>query len=249
MQFTYKAYEQLINTLSENAFVIGDYHNYDEYEKCAILRHDIDYDLKKAIPFSEIEKKNNVKSTYFVLLTSDFYNPSSKSSLMVFDELRNNGHEIGLHFDEVRYLSDCSEWSQDYLVEKIQKEAELLGKIIDGQIKTISMHRPSQKTLEANISIPGMVNSYSKEFFQNFKYVSDSRMRWRENINEIVESKEIKLIHILTHPFWYNSKEKEMSEVIDNFIERAKKDRLCILDKNITDLRSIMIKSGMNERG
>lgn len=245
MQFTYKAYEQLINSLSDNAFIIGDYHNYNEYEKCAILRHDVDYDLEKAIPFSEIEKNNNAKSTYFVLLTSDFYNPASRLSLKVFDELRKNGHEIGLHFDEVRYLSDTVEWCEDYIIENILKEAELLGKIIDEPIKSVSMHRPSRYTLESNLDIPGLVNSYSKEFFQNFKYVSDSRMIWREDVQQIVSSNEVERLHILTHPFWYKKNSLSIEKVLLEFINSANKKRFKILFDNITDLESIVDKDNV----
>ena len=171
MQFTFRAYDNLICSLYENDYLIKDYHDYDESEKCAILRHDIDYELDRAVEFSVIERDRNAKSTYFVLLTSDFYNPASKSSLKVFDELRKNGHEIGLHFDEVRYSSDNAEWCEDYIIENIQKEAELLEKIIDEPVKTVSMHRPSKNTLDSNLEIPGLVNSYSKEFFKKFKYV------------------------------------------------------------------------------
>ena len=49
MQFTYRAYDNLICSLYENDYLIKDYHDYDESEKCAILRHDIDYELDRAI--------------------------------------------------------------------------------------------------------------------------------------------------------------------------------------------------------
>ena len=43
-----------------------------------------------------------------------------------------------------------------------------------------------------------MINSYSKEFFQNFKYVSDSRMKWREDVMKYVKEKQYPRMQILT---------------------------------------------------
>ena len=63
------------------------------------------------------------------------------------------------------------------------------------------MHRPSRWVLEADLKIPGMVNSYGKEFFQDFKYVSDSRMRWREDVMKYAIEKAYPRLHILTHAF------------------------------------------------
>ena len=245
MQFTYRAYDNLICSLYENDYLIKDYHDYDGCEKCAILRHDIDYELDRAVEFSVIERERNAKSTYFVLLTSDFYNPASKSSLKVFDELRKNGHEIGLHFDEVRYSSDNAEWCEDYIIENIQKEAELLEKIIDEPVKTVSMHRPSKNTLDSNLEIPGLVNSYSKEFFKKFKYVSDSRMRWREDVQHIISSNEYERLHILTHPFWYKDSSLSIEKLLLEFINGANKKRFNIMNDNITDLESLIDKNNV----
>ena len=241
MKFTYKAYDNLITSLHSNGYKIRGYHDYLDSDRCAILRHDVDYDLQKAVPFANLEKDNNAKSTYFVLVTSDFYNPASKSSLKVFDELRKNGHEIGLHFDEVRYL-DGGDWNKERTIDNILKEAKLLSSIIDEPIKSVSMHRPSKYTLESNLEIPGLVNSYAKEFFNDFKYVSDSRMRWREDVNNIVSSNEFDRMHILTHAFWYYDDEKPMDKILLEFINDANNQRYDILKDNITDLEGIVSK-------
>ena len=42
-----------------------------------LLRHDIDYSIDKAFEMAKIESKLGIKSTYFVLLRSSFYNPYS----------------------------------------------------------------------------------------------------------------------------------------------------------------------------
>ena len=102
------------------------------------------------------------------------------------------------------------------------------------------MHRPSKKTLEANYDLGDVVNSYGKEFFNGFKYVSDSRRRWREDVNEVIQSDKYNRLHILTHAFWYNTVERDIKESILAFIDEAKEERLVSLDQNITDLSEII---------
>ena len=43
-----------------------------------ISRHDIDYSIEKAVELAALEAEENVKSTYFVLLSSEFYNLAAK---------------------------------------------------------------------------------------------------------------------------------------------------------------------------
>ena len=50
-------------------------------DRVVILRHDIDYSLDKAVALAELERELGVSSTYFVLLTSEFYNLLSKDNL------------------------------------------------------------------------------------------------------------------------------------------------------------------------
>ena len=138
-----------------------------------------------------------------------------------------------------------AEWCEDYIIENIQKEAELLEKIIDEPVKTVSMHRPSKNTLDSNLEIPGLVNSYSKEFFKKFKYVSDSRMRWREDVQHIISSNEYERLHILTHPFWYKDSSLSIEKLLLEFINGANKKRFNIMNDNITDLESLIDKNNV----
>ena len=55
MRFTYDAYVDLIQKLHKNGYSITDYHNFRAEKKCVILRHDVDYDLKRAMPFAQLE--------------------------------------------------------------------------------------------------------------------------------------------------------------------------------------------------
>lgn len=234
MEFTYKGYESLVNALKEKSYVFADYHDYERYSRCVILRHDIDNSIEKAVELAAIERELGVKSTFFTLVTSDFYNPGSKKSIEGLRKIQSLGHEIGLHFDEMAYTQINN------VPETIQKEGKLLSEIIGAPITTVSMHRPSSTTLEANYEIPGMINSYGKTFFNDFKYLSDSRRRWREPVLDIIKSGQYDRLHILTHAIWYNEVEESIHDTIKRFVTSANKERFMQESENIKEIESIL---------
>ena len=242
MNFTYKSYTQLIELLKERGYEFADYASCDSFERCVILRHDLDYELNKSLKIAELEREEGVSSTYFVLITSDFYNAFSVEALNVFEKLKKLGHNIGLHFDEKRYENDAR--ISRSMSDLISDEIFMLEKIV-GKIDAVSMHRPSEKTLESDISIPGIANSYGRKFFSEFKYLSDSRMRWRENPVEIINSGKYNKIQILTHPFWYFETEQRIEEIIGNFIAckgEYQSERYDIFNNNFTNLIEVLGK-------
>ena len=200
MKFTFDAYEKLIELIRKENYIIASYSNYSQYEKAVIIKHDVDMSLEMAADFAEFEKKLGISSTYNILLCSDFYNPYSKKNMNHILKIFNMGHEIGLHFDEARYSED--------IIENINKEIFLLEQYIGTEIKSFSMHRPSEETLRAEYSLKNgeIVNTYSRKFFKEFKYISDSRRNWREDPIETIKSGKYSKIHILTHPIWYSRK-------------------------------------------
>ena len=232
--FSYKGFEILVNALRDANYSFVDYHNFENYPRCVIMRHDIDNSIEKAVKLAELEESLGVKSTYYTLVTSDFYNPVSKNNLDGLRRILELGHEIGLHFDEMAYDR------LDDIVGAVTKEARLLSDILNIPITTVSMHRPSQKTLEANYEIPGMINSYGKTFFNDFKYLSDSRRRWREPVLDIVKSGQYDRLHILTHAIWYNEVEEDIHETIKKFVTSANLERYYQEKENIKDIESIL---------
>jgi hypothetical protein len=178
--------------------------NCDEYDKPVIFRHDIDNSLDKALEIARLEYEKNITSTFFVLLSTNFYNVFSKESNEILKEIIKLGHQIGLHFDEKRYEITNAEELEHW----VEIESDILGNAIDKEIKVVSMHRPSKWILENDIQFNRIINSYSKKFLSEYKYLSDSRMYWREDVLGIIESEEYDKLHILTHSFWY-SYEKE----------------------------------------
>ncbi len=232
MKFTYTAYKHLIEEILRCGFSICSYHNYTRFEKPCILRHDVDNSIEKALEMALIEHALGVKSTYFVLLSSTFYNVLSKKERDNLLKISALGHEIGLHFDEMNYETPCD------VKQAIYNECDILSKALDMQIKSVSMHRPSPETLTANYTLQNIINSYGDVFFKQFKYISDSRRQWRENPFDA--TKQYDKLHVLTHAFWYHDTEKSLETSVATFVNSANRQRYYALANNIRDLPQIM---------
>lgn len=238
MQFSYESYNNLTQLLREIGYEFVSYDNYKDYDKCVILRHDVDFRLMDAYELALIEQKAGIKSTYFVLLTSDFYNVFSLKNRSMIDKIIECGHEIGLHFDEAGYSEGTG--NTDLIRKKILEEAEILSRAVGMPVTKVSMHRPSKNILDADLEIPGMVNTYSDIFFNEFKYFSDSRHFWREPIEDIIRSKQYDRIQILVHPFWYDINDIDMEKAVRLFVNSANMERYQVLNENISGLPDIM---------
>ena len=239
MEFTYASYIELIELLKQHEYQVVSYENRSSNsEKCVILRHDIDMSIEKAVKLAECEQDAGVYGTYFVLLTSDFYNAFSYKSIEGLKKIQKAGGQIGLHFDEMQYPELWGNVSE--IKEKILLEKECLEKIIERPVVVVSMHRPSKQVLDADIQIPGMINSYANEYFHQFKYISDSRRHWREPVKDIIKSEEYRKLHILTHAFWYNHEEENIHESVSKFVNMANRERYDTFTRNITDMNLIM---------
>lgn len=86
--------------------------------------------------------------------------------------------------------------SEKELKECFYMEIEMLSRIIGMKIDTVSMHRPSERFLSANLEFDSVINSYNGIYFKSMKYLSDSRRCWRENVDEIIEQEEIQCSEI-----------------------------------------------------
>lgn len=247
MEFTYTAYRGLLSLLRRGGYAFTDYHNYQAQPRCVILRHDIDNSLPQALRLAELEAEEGVKSTWFVLLRTDFYNPASAASQQTLRRIRSLGHELGLHFDEMAYSREggIGSYASSSTEELIRHEAGILADICGCPITAVSMHRPSKATLEADLRISGMVNSYGQTFFHDFKYLSDSRRRWREPVEDIIRGGEHDRLHILTHAFWYHDQSEDIAASVGAFVRSANAERYEQMKENITDLPSILPKEAL----
>lgn len=240
MEFTYKWYEQLIKSAKNKGYFFCDYSNYKQLDKFIILRHDIDFSIKKAVEMAKIEKELGISSTYFILMFTNFYNIGGKEERYLINEIISLGHNVGLHFDDTVYCLEKDRRKFNYK-KAIKQEADILSDIIGQQVKFMSMHRPDKITLDMNISVDGIINAYDSIFFDDkIKYVSDSRRQWREDVDEIVTNEKFNKLQVLVHPFWYYKNEISASDALKSIIDTSKKDRFIAVKDNITRVEEFL---------
>lgn len=241
LEFTYTAYKHLLSLLLDNHYKISNYQNYQYNNKCVILRHDVDFSLEAAVRLAELEYKQDVQSTYFVLLATPFYNPFHRKSKNILKAIIDMGHAIGLHFDEANYFIS----NKDDLINHVEREVAILSTGLNMDIKSVSMHRPSKWVLEEDVHFKSVVNSYSSIFFNDFKYLSDSRMHWREDVYQVIQSNLFDRLHILTHPIWYGEQERSMKENLLQLIRDQKSKCYESVRENIKDLDKVLLESDL----
>lgn len=241
MKFTYKSISKMVQLLKEHRYTFCGYSDYKLYSRNIIMRHDVDNDLEKALRLAEMEADWGIASTYFVLTTSNFYNIWSKKNKEILKSICSMGHQVGLHFDETQYAERGEMWME----KAIEKEIALLEQCLEREVSCISMHRPSKEVLQKNWHIKGgrVINSYDKEFFENHKYVSDSRRSWKENVFELIEKEKYDRMHILLHPIWYDETEKSAKEVLGSFCKEQVYKCYGELNDNIRHLNELLEKS------
>lgn len=227
----------MLKKLISKGYHFVNYENWNSFlgqkeEKTVILRHDIDESLKKAVVLSEIENKICGNATYFILLSTNFYNVHSKESRGYIESIIKNGGNIGLHFDETQYNIQ----TKNELEECVYAEADMLSRIIGSKVSVVSMHRPSGKFLSGNIEFTNIINSYSDVYFKDMKYLSDSRRCWREDIDEIIAQDMYSRLHILTHPFWYSVREESLRQTLQGAILNASLDYYDNVNNNFRNL-------------
>ena len=224
IQFTFKAYFNLLMTIINSGYTFVGYEDYQISDKVCILRHDVDFDLFKAAEFATKEREFfvdlgiNGRSMFFILLSCNFYNIASKTSRTAIEQIVESGADIGLHFDQTVYNNDTK-----HITDAVEFELDIMRRLTHLPIKAVSMHMPSQELLRANLVFRTAKNSYGSEFFEGFKYLSDSRMHWREPVIDIIQSGHFRKLHILTHPIWYDNYDLSTREKVLQLVHRAEK--------------------------
>ena len=208
--FSYEHYKKTLKEIKEKR-KFSTFHNNSNND--VILRHDVDSSLKAALTMAKIEFDLKIQSTYFILFTSDFYNPFSIESSKFIRGILKLGHKIGLHYDEHFIVKNSLDPT-----ETIQKQIDILDHHFDTSIEAVSAHEAIGFPPQLHFNLPqGVENAYSEKFIVQRKYLSDSAMYWREDCfckNFLNYDK----LQILIHPMWWSSDNKTRSEIMNLFI-------------------------------
>lgn len=222
--FSLKHYCDVLKYANEKYLfqTFSEFINSENQNNVILLRHDVDYSLEKAFEMAKLEHDLNIKSTFFILLNSDFYNPSSPKNLKFLKKILEFDHEIGLHYDSDNIL-DCKDPQK-----KLEEEISYLENLTDTKISVIFQHNP---TISSKISLSNeFIDVRESQFFNKIPYISDSVQNWRSGCmcNHV---KNEKIIQILVHPIWWTDVPKSRYEILDELVSS--------LSENISEIKNI----------
>ncbi len=227
MNFTLKDLEKFLRYISKKykVYTLKNYRG----KPGIILRHDIDLSIYDAYKIFKIEKSFGIKSTFFIMTSSECYNPFTKVNRKLIEEISDAGFEIGLHYDPSIYRNVSLKGIQ----KKAEEEAEMLEKITNEKVVSISQHRPAIRHPHGKYSFfKKFNNAYDPKYFEPDRYISDSRMQFKKDIYEFIDKADKFPLQILLHPFQYTRKNEKYSHKIKGYI----KEIVDLIDK---DFRAI----------
>ncbi len=203
--FSISHYQEIIrNFQKDHQFIF-----FDQAKKTqgrfVILRHDIDYSLKKALKMAQIDKSLNIKATFFILISCPYYNLFEIKSLAIIKQICLLGHQIGLHYDGAM-IENLNISPQIFL----KNTVKYLEKIIQTKIAVLAQHNPAETK---KIILPtGYLDAYSTQFTHNIKYLSDSCQKWHDGCLCRMSEKYPQL-QILIHPYLWSEKSLKLDQL------------------------------------
>lgn len=209
-------------------------------ERCILLRHDIDYEPRWALPISSIEAQRDIRATYFFQADSKFYSLKSRDARAVVEQVLGHGHWVGLHFDATGIAND-----QEVLA-RVEQQARALEQDFGTPVEAVSFHMPSYRPVGHLQLKNGRVNTYAPVFFEKIEYVSDSNQDWRDkNLVDMFHSGKYWHIQLLTHPIWWR---KEYSTLGVKMQELADQRRVAVADIVTAEQQALLDKVRAGER-
>ena len=217
IKFSYKEYCEIIK---HYAPIIKDFKEINFYTKdFCIIRHDVEFSIERALEIAKIDNEHGIKSSFFIQVLNNAYNPLSVVNTSLLRIIEDYGHFIGLHF----YVSHLEEGNFKVLQQELESQVSILQSCIKGKIDRFSYHRPPSWVLPIDTyKFSSLINVYSQPFFElikkgslpdKVKYMSDSNHMWQ--YGHPLEVKNYKCFHLLIHPDEWS--EKGGNEV-ENFI-------------------------------
>ena len=227
--FSFGEYSQILKALKGrlNKF------NPSMPDEFVIIRHDVEFNINRALEVAVLESKVNVSSTFFFQVISSAYNPFSIKNLKKIKKIKDLGHDVGLHF----YVTHLSSQDIKELSSELLKQKQLFEIGLNLPCHAFSFHRPPKWVLEIRENIiEGMLNAYGPEFFEfssnptKIKYIADSKHEWA--YGHPLECLDYQRLQILMHPDeWSTAGDSGNKDFFSNLINENRFDFISTLDE------------------
>jgi hypothetical protein len=175
------------------------------------LRHDVDLSLDAALQMAALERELGIRSTYFLMTESVFYNLASSEGVVAVERLRALGHRIGLHavYPHVR---------------------------LDARFDpVVAWHNPDPAYMTTPIE--GAVNVMEPPWFDPATYRSDSNQHWRSGRpDDELRRRAFPWLQLLVHPEIWVYPGETMGETMRALLDAERERRLAQLAADRIDL-------------
>lgn len=197
IEFSVTGYEDVLKRSTEAGYhVIPMRDAFTAAAPTMILRHDVDFSIEHALSMARQEHRAGVCSSYYVMVTCDYYNVFSQTSRDALQEIVSLGHEVGLHWDST-FLPADAERHRGFF----RAQLEMLSSASGAPVRSASQHIPTD-TPPFDIGPYVQINAYSAAVNDRYTYVSDSSMVWRESTPLDLVAAGVD-IQFLAHPIWW----------------------------------------------
>lgn len=218
MEFGIHQYKALLKLASQR-FKFVPLTQFNISGKVALWRHDIDFSPHRAYALAAIEADLGLRTTYFVQLSSSYYNLFEPNILHLIKQILSFGHDIGLHFSP----DVLPEQNLHSLESRLVVEANILRDLLETNISLFTFHNPSTFTISGinKLCLSNLINASSTEFSSSYTYCSDSNGIWRfRSLYEVCLDPAVTRLYALTHPVWWQettmSPRKRIQRCIDS---------------------------------
>jgi hypothetical protein len=180
-------------------------------EKICVLRHDLDDKPQRLRGMIDSEESLGVRSTVFVLVHTDKYNPFSYPALNVLRKAEDRGFEIGLHtnFVEVSQIVDAA---PDKIlaneVNALRGYFSISGiachRNIDFMYNSLPYVEANWERLKTDNRL--LYQAYQPSIFNELVFVNEGflpHLGWRSHLPEDVIASG-KSFCLSTHPHWWH---------------------------------------------
>lgn len=184
--FSYAYLKEMLERTIASGYRISSFKDFDPAkEKTVILRHDVDYTLDGLLVAAAIERELGCTASYLFRVHADEYNLFSCVSWNVVQQIRDMGHEIGLHFEGMNAGRALEIDPQELVL----KEKRVLETMLGEPVLTAAEHRELSGSIHGTPLFDSIYDPYElgfkfyamdPRFCRDMKYLSDSNANWRE---------------------------------------------------------------------
>ena len=199
--FTYEHYREILARLREthqplsfrDASLLG--RDLLKIDRFVLMRHDVEISLSSALQMARLDHEAGIRSTFFLLLSSD-YNIFEPAGAEMVREILDLGHDLGLHYDLRAYAAVKADPA-----DVARRQIALMESYWSTKVHAMSCHMPMRTG--RTLRLPGVIDVYDPLYLDEVKYVSDSTQQWREGVVTGLLDKYDKL-HLLTHEIYWS---------------------------------------------